>query len=112
MNGVRFQWGTRYCVNLLDLAIAKDCGAGLSAQHTFAGPGRVVFEPMVDGVPRLSWQSIPLGNYAVDYRDALTDSWHTLDATLVLESPPGTMRIADLSAALPWQRYYRVRFHP
>jgi hypothetical protein len=99
-------------VNLLDLAIAKDCGAALSAHHTFAGPGRVAFESMTDGVPRLTWESIPLGNYAVEYRDLLTDSWRTLDATKILTIPPGTIRIEDLSPALPWQRYYRVRLHP
>jgi len=99
-------------VNLLDLAIAKDCGAALSPEYTFAGPGRVVLEPMVDGVPRLTWASIPLGNYMVDYRDALTDPWRTLDAIQVVDSLPGTVRIEDLSPTLPWQRYYRVRLHP
>lgn len=112
MNGVRFLWGRRYRVNLLDLAIARDCGGALSAHHTFAGPGRVSIEPPTDGIPRLIWESIPLGNYAVEYRDALTDSWRTLGSTNILTSPPGTVRIEDLSPVLPWQRYYRVRLHP
>jgi hypothetical protein len=98
--------------NLLDLAIAKDCGVALLPHHTFAGPGRVAIEPMTDGVPRLIWDSIPLGNYALEYRDAMTETWHALDATIILISPPGTARIEDLSPVLPWQRYYRVRLHP
>ena len=64
------------------------------------------------GVPRLIWESIPLGNYGVEYRDTLTETWRALDATNILTSPPGTVRVEDLSPVLPRHRDYRVRLHP
>ena len=67
---------------------------------------------MADGIPRLNWDSIPLGNYAVEYRDTLTETWRALSATNPLTSPPGKVRIEDVSPVLPRQRYYRVRLHP
>ena len=112
MNGAYFEYGIRFPVKLLDLAILKDTGVPLSPAVSFATPGILSFTWPGGGNPQLLWTTTPLGNYRVEFSDDLEGGWQDLTQLNYLPSALGTLRAEDTSTSKPAKRFYRVGLAP
>lgn len=108
MNGVEFTRGRRYQVGLLDLAMLKDTGTGLSAEIDLEPPV-VAIHP---GTRELTWTGTPLARYRIQSRTSWDGAWEIQQVVEYSGSTRGPATYRDPSFAGTVQRFYRLQLRP
>jgi len=83
----------------------------LALKQALATPGLITIQNLGDDI-ELSFTSLPLGSYGVEWTGDLTSNvWNTLAVTNV-SGPGGVLQVVDPDAASQPQRFYRVQTPP
>ncbi len=83
----------------------------LALKQALATPGLITIQNL-GGDIELSFTSLPLGSYGVEWTGDLTSNvWNTLAVTNV-SGPGGVLQVVDPDAASQPQRFYRVQAPP